>query len=82
MFSQSLLNNLLNDLPQYLLKGVLKRLLKDLFEDLLEDGPDELLKREHKFLFNDLLTCILKGVLGDCVIARNLFKGLPKGLLK
>ena len=72
MFSQSLLKDLLNDLPQDLLKGVLKWLLKDLFEDLFEDWPDELLKREHKFLFNELLTCILKGVLGDCVIRSQL----------
>ena len=62
MFSQSLLKNLLNDLPQDLLKSVLKWLLKDLFEDLFEDWPDELLKREHKFIFNVLLACILKEI--------------------
>ena len=72
MFSQSLLKNLLDDLPQDLLKGVLKWLFKDLFEDVFEDWPDELLKREHKSLFYDLLTCILKGVLGDCVIRSQL----------
>ena len=72
MFSQSLLKDLLNDSTQDLLKGVLKWLFKNLFEDLFEEWPDELLKREHKFLFNDLLTCILKGVLGDCVIRSQL----------